>query len=662
MIHELLQELRRRGIQVRTGDSGPEVVAPPGALTAQLRGALLAHRDALIALLERTSVPETLLVPRPEARLEAFPLTDIQHAYWIGLTNAFALGGYTTHFYFELDGHGIDPDRLQKAIDRVVGRHDMLRAVVQPDGRQRILGEVPSFPLVVHDLRNLAPFEERSRLEDIRADMDHQVLDPGQWPMFDLRLSLRSDGRTRLHVSLSLLVLDAYSIDIVFGELRRYYEDPGRPANPADVTFRDFVQHDLATRDDPSYRAASDYWSTRAGSLPPAPAIPLTRRPAEITEARFTRHRSTVEPDLWTTICSRARERGLTPSALLLAVFSDILRLWCRQDTFTLNLTLFNRPPVHPQIDQIVGDFTSLVLLEVPVAAADSSFLDRARAVQAQLLDDLEHVRYSGIQVMRDRAQARSTADVTMPVVFTSALGITDSSPSATSFFGRYGYGLSQTPHVWLDHQVFVDEGRLVSNWDAVDGLFPPGLVPQMASAFEQAVRSLAGHADAWSAKRLFEPVPADVLAQRRGVNTTGAPWPTRTLGDLVEESVTRNPNHLAVWDAGEEHSYAELARDARRVARRLQQLGARPGELVAVVADKGYAPGRRRSGRRVVGRGIPADRRGVAGRPVRALCWPRAAAGSSSRPTRSRGSGTSATARSSRRRTRRCAPCRRIP
>ena len=30
---------------------------------------------------------------------------------------------------------------------------------------------------------------------------------------------------------------------------------------------------------------------------------------------------------------------------------------------FTLNLTLFNRLPLHPQVNELVGDFTSLELL-----------------------------------------------------------------------------------------------------------------------------------------------------------------------------------------------------------------------------------------------------------------------------------------------------------
>ena len=45
---------------------------------------------------------------------------------------------------------------------------------------------------------------------------------------------------------------------------------------------------------------------------------------------------------------------------------------------FTLTLTLFNRPPLHRDIDELVGDFTSLVLFafqNVPTG----SFADAVR-------------------------------------------------------------------------------------------------------------------------------------------------------------------------------------------------------------------------------------------------------------------------------------------
>jgi len=44
-----------------------------------------------------------------------------------------------------------------------------------------------------------------------------------------------------------------------------------------------------------------------------------------------------------------------------------------------MNLTVLNRPNLHPQLDQVVGDFTALSLLAVD-GTEGASFVQRARA------------------------------------------------------------------------------------------------------------------------------------------------------------------------------------------------------------------------------------------------------------------------------------------
>ena len=52
----------------------------------------------------------------------------------LGLAGTF-LGGAGCHFYAELDGNGINPGRLERAVRAVIARHAMLRARFLDDGR-----------------------------------------------------------------------------------------------------------------------------------------------------------------------------------------------------------------------------------------------------------------------------------------------------------------------------------------------------------------------------------------------------------------------------------------------------------------------------------------------------------------------------------------------
>ena len=54
------------------------------------------------------------------------------------------------------------------------------------------------------------------------------------------------------------------------------------------------------------------------------------------------------------------------------------------------------------------------------------------------------------------------------------------------------GYGITQTPHVYLDHQIIEDCGDLVYNWDCVDALFPARLLDDMFDAYHGLLEQLA--------------------------------------------------------------------------------------------------------------------------------------------------------------------------
>ncbi|HBL27665.1 MAG TPA: hypothetical protein DD490_12580, partial [Acidobacteria bacterium] len=75
---------------------------------------------------------------------------------------------------------------------------------------------------------------------------------------------------------------------------------------------------------------------------------------------RFVRRSARLSLDEWKILQERSAALGVTPSGLLLTAFSEVLACWSASPRFTLNLTTFNRLPLHPQVNRLMGDFTSL--------------------------------------------------------------------------------------------------------------------------------------------------------------------------------------------------------------------------------------------------------------------------------------------------------------
>ena len=79
-------------------------------------------------------------------------------------------------------------------------------------------------------------------------------------------------------------------------------------------------------------------------------------------------------------------------------------RSWSQSPHFTLNITLFQRAPLHPDVPGLVGDFTSVLLLEIQDDRSDS-FEVLARRIAAQFRSDLEHREYGGAAVLQEIAK-----------------------------------------------------------------------------------------------------------------------------------------------------------------------------------------------------------------------------------------------------------------
>jgi len=209
------------------------------------------------------------ITPAPEQRYQPFPLTDIQQAYWIGRAGFLELGHVSTHRYVEVESVDLDLERFSLAWQQLIDRHDMLRAIVLPDGQQQILKEVPPYEIAVLDLRGQDREGVEASLEGVRHRMSHQVLPSDRWPLFEIRASRLNHGRFRLHFSFDALILDIWSRLILFRDWAKFYENPKAALEPLEPSFRDYVLAEGTLRHSALYRQSQEYWFSRLSTLPP---------------------------------------------------------------------------------------------------------------------------------------------------------------------------------------------------------------------------------------------------------------------------------------------------------------------------------------------------------------------------------------------------------
>lgn len=534
--------------------------------------------------------------PDPESLHEPFPLTDLQEAYWIGRGTDFALGNVAAHSYVELEGN-FDHERLEAAWNALIARHGMMRAVIRPDGTQQILEEVPHYTIACTDLREAPAAEQQETVEAIRNRMSHQVTDVEEWPLFDVHHTLLGDDRSRLHVSLDALVFDGWSIARLFREWAELYRNPDADLAPIELSFRDYVcalEERTASED---YERDRAYWDDRLEDFPPAPDLPLVQDPESLDSVRFTRRQATLDASTWRALKQRARDAGLTPTGLLLSAYAEVITLWSRKRRFSLNIPSFSREPVHEDVNQIVGAFASFSPLAVDNRGSES-FEQRATRIQEQLWENLDHDRFSGVEIVRELARRRKgRSSGAMPVIFTGAAADEQSGDdmyitTAAQDLGEVVHAINQTPQVWLDDHVFERDGALHVDWDSVDALFPEALPRQMLDAYMKLLTLLAERDDIWHesfSTIAWRLIPDEQQERRATYNHRNLEIPDRVLPERITEQAASRPDQAAVVTANRTLTYEELADRSRRWAHLLRERGAQPNQPVAIIMEKGW-------------------------------------------------------------------------
>ena len=293
----------------------------------------------------------------------------------------------------------------------------MLRAVIRPTAGSEVLARGAALRDRRLDLRGARPRRrERGSGATARSGCRTRCCRPTAGRCSRSAPRCSTADRVRLHFSID--AADRRRLELPAPLPRAgaaLYDDPEAALPPLELSFRDYVLAEAGAAETPrATQRSREYWLERlADAAAGAPSCRWPASPASLRAAALRAPDGPARARAAGSASRRARpQAGLTPPAVLLAAFAEVLAAWSKSPRFTLNLTLFNRLPLHPQVDELVGDFTSLTLLAV------------------------DHARRGAV---RDAgpARSRSSSGRTSTTATSAACGCCASWPAATGAAGR---------------------------------------------------------------------------------------------------------------------------------------------------------------------------------------------------------------------------------
>ncbi|CAN5600445.1 non-ribosomal peptide synthetase [soil metagenome] len=502
---------------------------------------------------------------------EVLPLSPLQAGIYFHSTYA-EVDPYVVQQIVELSGP-IDPERLRAAADQVIARHPHLGAAFRAIGDGSIvsvIGPPPEVPWRYADLSDSEPDSARQRVAETADEQRSQPFDLAEPPLMRYALLRITPQRHVLIQTVHHLIADGWSVPIVLRELAALHDDVKTPL-PTAAPYRHYLDWIANAPLD----SALDAWRTELAGVAEPTRLADALPPRRSADPGFARISMEVPVDVASGIGSWASRHGVTVSSVIGAAWGIAAgRLTGRSDV-VFGSTVSGRGMDVAGIDQMVGLLINTVPARTHWTPTESIETVVRRYADAQsALFDYHHVALTDIQHA-----------IGVPELFDTLIVI-ENYPAAddpTAAIRVDSIDVVEAPHYPLTLMVKPSDPFVIAlthDRTKVDA----ATAEQVLSLYRRILTSIVrdGETRCSDVELLTREQSAAVLAAGRGASG----WHD-TVVDMFADQVRRTPTAVALVDAGEQLTYAELDDRVARLAGALTGAGVRRGDIVAVATGR---------------------------------------------------------------------------
>ncbi|MEO1035686.1 MAG: condensation domain-containing protein [Pseudomonadota bacterium] len=286
---------------------------------------------------------------------DIYPLSPMQRLMLLHSARVAGSSSLTNQFRYRITGP-LDVERFEAAWQRVIERHPALRtAFVWENVEQpvQVVREQVTVPFEYIDCHGLGAAEREATVQRAQREDRDSGFELKRAPLMRLTL-LRLDEEEHLLIwSRHHLILDLWSVEVLFAEIVANYDRPHAAAAPA-VGFRDYVGW-LSAQD--ATDAEAFFRRYLAGYVAPSLLFDSRSRRGEWRrEGQPTLSRA-IETAQFRALQTLARESGATLNIAVQAAVALVVAAFTGRDDIVFGLTVSGRPANLPGVEAILGSF-----------------------------------------------------------------------------------------------------------------------------------------------------------------------------------------------------------------------------------------------------------------------------------------------------------------
>jgi acyl-CoA synthetase (AMP-forming)/AMP-acid ligase II len=287
----------------------------------------------------------------------------------------------------------LDATVLDRSLNEIVRRHEILRTTIDVDGSRHIQVIAPQLavPIAIDDLHKL-PTSKRVTAAHrlIQAELTHSF-DLVRGPLIRVRIVRLAEDEHLLLITMHQMIADGGSLGVIADELAGLYEafanGKTSPLPPPPLQYADFAAWQRAWTSHPDVAAQLDYW--RGQLRGPPPALKLGAARPRRAASDFTAQRDIALPASLTEVVKQfSRREGGTLFMALVAALTTLLHRYSGEDDLRLATNVANRN--RAGTEGLIGPLANTVILRTDLSG-DPTAREAMRRVRATTLEAYAH-------------------------------------------------------------------------------------------------------------------------------------------------------------------------------------------------------------------------------------------------------------------------------
>ncbi|KMY19263.1 non-ribosomal peptide synthetase [Bacillus pumilus] len=545
----------------------------------------LAHLAQMVDDIKEAPAVQEANIPKLEKRT-SYELSHAQKRIWF-LSTLEKSHHYNILGAWKLTGQ-LHIQALTKAIGLLTKRHEALRASFQSLGGkpvQLIREDLPPSVTVA----NFSLFNEKTRtrrLKQLIQQEANRIYDLERGPLAQWTIVDMGNEEFYLLCAQHHIISDAWSLSLLIQELEVAYdglladEAPQLPA--LEIEWTDYVHWE--NEQVMHHQVDQAYWLDHLQGDLPVLELPFDRPRPPVQTFNGATEQIVLEDTLIRRLQALSKQQGTTLFMTMLSAYYVLLHKLSGQTDIIIGSPIAGRGA--KQSEKLVGMFVNTLALRQDISTADT-FADVMENVKEMTLKAFEHQRYPFDKLVDDLSLDR---DLSRSPIFQVAMGyVTDSLHVNLK-------GLT-SEHVMVHHtvskfdltlHVFEQGDQLSIQVEYNTDLFDQETIHRYMNYYLHLLDGMTAQPErTFSDYCLMD--KAEQAAMIIGKNQTATPYPKRTIQELFEEQVQRDPHRIALSYLEEHMTYQELDEKATQLAAYLQSKGVGPGSLVPMLFDRSF-------------------------------------------------------------------------